>query len=157
MQRPHQLLDEKRVTLGERVDLLEEIPPRRAAETQSSPQHSVDVDGLEWGQPKLAGQSLALEAFEQLAQCTMNLVRAIGQQQQDPSASERPSEAVQQVEAGVIGPVHVLDDQQRGRPVSSLAEDLANHLEKAPAILLGIGPHRFAVRRQQAGELREHP
>ena len=120
--------------------MLQEIPPRRAAETQSSPQHSVDVTGLERDQPKLARQSLALEAFEQLAQCALNFVRAIGQQQQDPSASDGPSEAVQQVEAGVIGPVHVLDDQQRGRLAGGLAQDLANNLEKAPPILLGIGP-----------------
>src|SRR6266545_3873619 len=69
----------------------------------------------------------------------VQLVGAVGRDQQDPFLAQVPGEEAQQVTGGLVGPMDVLDDQDGGRPPPEPVEDAEEQFEEPARLVYGRG------------------
>jgi len=123
-QRPQQFFDEQGIAFGQGVDRLElelesgKILSDRLAWLEDGPQHRGDLVGAETGKPELDSQPASIELVQQVGKAATHFVVAVGAEQQDPLAQDATGKHGKQLQARVVGPVEVFDDQEQRLPGS---------------------------------------
>ncbi|MCF0097132.1 hypothetical protein B0E54_06001 [Micromonospora sp. MH99] len=157
-----QLLDEEGVALRTVVDVVngtrrrlatEQVGEDRAGAVAVQP---AQLDPLDTTGPVQLGE----ERAQRMA--ALQLVGAVGADQQQPARPRGPDQETDQVPGGTVRPVQVLDDQQQWPDVGEPLEQFGDQVEQVSA--WGVGkwsrarggqPRRHPAQlRQQAGELR---
>ena len=114
-QRLERLLDKKRVALGHGIDRFEHLRPERALQGEDGTDLGIDIADREARQGDLRAQALTIKRGQEGGQLGMHLIAAIGQQQQDGQCWNVAGQREQDLQAGLVAPVQVFDDQQQRR------------------------------------------
>jgi len=91
-----------------------------------------DLPGLEPAQLHVLHRAEPLPAGDQRPQrvTPVQLVGAVGGQQHDPDAAQRPDQERDQLPGGLVGPVQVLQDKQQRPPGAEPAQQPQDQLEE---------------------------
>ncbi len=135
-QGPHDLLDEEGIPLGQGEDGMDEIAPHRAAEPEDRPQHDGDVGFAQRPQQQLGRQPPPIEGGQHVTEVVRDLIAAVRQEEQDRPRRDPAGEAVEEIEAGRVAPVQVLDDHERRPFGGQVVEILEQPMQEAVAIRL---------------------
>jgi len=148
-----ELLDEERVALGAGDDVLPLAPAHRGVDRGDQVPDVVVAERVE-GEAADPGHARPLGHLAAQGVPAVQVVGAVGRDDRD-RADEGPAEEVgEQVAGGLVGPVGVLDHDQRGRLVGDRLEQAVHGREELAAVD-GLDPlvgGALAPGREQAGE-----
>ena len=147
-QRLHHLFHKEGIALGQGVDRLQQPGRDRVRLAHDCLEHPGGLRDRQPSQDEFAGQSLAVQGGEEVVDLRAEVVGAIGQQEQDRLFVQVAGEVEQELEAGLIAPVEVLDGDTQGVP-GLAAEEAGQSAEQTPFLLTGLG-------RRQRREIGQH-
>src|SRR6266700_4388689 len=144
-ERFEQFLDEKGIALSKRVHGIQQFAlqegrhrEHRATQSEDRIQHGTHLTPAEGGEGEFLGETFTVQVGQEMAQAGVNLVAAVGQQDKQGGGSTAPCQVMEKVQAGLVTPMQVLNDQQR-RLLGCLAEEeLSQGGEEATFLVLRI-------------------
>src|SRR5205807_5171730 len=121
-QRGKGFLDEKGVAFRQRVESIQEFPVQKATHVETrvsllkdGRQHRIDLIACKRHEPDLVSEPFAVELCKPAAQLWLHLLMAIGDQEQERMRRRAPRQIVEEVQARVVAPVHILNDEKHRR------------------------------------------
>src|SRR5262249_10491267 len=84
------------------------------------------------------GQTLPVELCQPVAQARADLIATVGHEEEQGVRSTAPCQVVEELEAGVVAPMHILHAQQHGRARCLARDELGEGGEEAALLLFGI-------------------
>src|SRR5213595_1953028 len=119
-ERFEQFLDDKGIALGKHVHGIQQVALRqgrhhehRATKIEDRIQHGTHITAGEGGEGEFLGETFTVQVRQEMAQAWVNLVTAVGQQDKQGGGSTAPRQVMEKVQAGLVTPMQVLNDQQR--------------------------------------------
>src|SRR5436309_1417189 len=126
-QRAKGFLGEKGVAFRQRVESIQEFPVQKAAHVETrvsllkdGRQHRIDVFACKRLEPDLVSEPFAVELCKPAAQLWLHLLMAIRDQEQERMRRRAPRQIVEEVQARVVAPVHILNDEKHPLPPNSV-------------------------------------
>src|SRR2546429_5603095 len=144
-ERFEQFLDEKGIALGKRVHGIQQFALRqgrhrehRATKLEDRIQHGTRITAGEEGEGAFLGEPFPVQLRQEMAQAWVNLVTPVGQQDKQGGSSTAPCQVMEKVQAGLVTPMQVLNDQQHGLLGGLAEEEMSQGGEKTTFLVLRI-------------------
>src|SRR5205823_7900101 len=114
--------DDKAAAFRQRVEGTQEFPVKKAAHIKTrvtllkdGRQHRIDLVACKRHELDLVSEPFAVELCKPAAQLRLYLVMAVRDQEQERMRRRAPHQIVEKVQAGVVAPVHILNDEKHRR------------------------------------------
>src|SRR6266581_3394849 len=155
-ERFEEFLDEKGIALGQGVHGIQQFDLRqgrhcehRATKSEDRIQHGTHLTAGEGGEGAFLGETFPVQVRQEMAQAWLNLVTPVGQQDKQGGSSTAPRQVMEKVQAGLVTPMQVLNDQQPRLFGCRTEEEMSQGGEETTFLLLRIKwGQRGEIRRQ---------
>src|SRR5256885_6840025 len=119
-ERFEQFLDEKGIALSKCVHGIKQVALRqgrhrehRATQSKDRIHHGTHLTAGEGDEGAFLGEPFPVQLRQEMAQAWVHLVAAVGQQDKQGRSRTAPRQVMEKVQAGLVTPMQVLNDQQR--------------------------------------------
>jgi hypothetical protein len=146
----HDLLDEERIALRLAVNRFCQRTRHLAARDRL--QHPLHLGRAQAAQLHAAKAGLPAQVGQRRRQRmgAVHLDVAVGPDHQQPRSLQVPGQMREQVEAALVGPVQVLQHQHQRLHGAGVAQEAADRLQQAPAVLLRLAGRAWLDRQPLA-------